>query len=141
MSQHLPQGQYSGYLSNGWSHHQTSFSQLQNMIRVGQAQQPLYARAAPPQPRVKQPKQGLKVRKQVLVEDDDDEEADIGDGMEENHYANVVTDELQALGLYKHPSPVSEAASLSSIRLPEVDYAVKLPGHVISSKILSISAA
>jgi hypothetical protein len=121
------------YLSNGIGQ-LPPYNHIQFLARLGQAQQPPYAR--PIQPRGAPPKkQSLRVgRGNAIIEDDDDDEADIGDGMEENHYANVLTEELQALGLYKHPSPVSEAASLGSVRLPDVDYALKLPGHVISSK-------
>ena len=47
-----------------------------------------------------------------------EENHDIGDGLEENCFALVSTSELEQQGLKKHPDKIAEAASLNSVSLP-----------------------
>lgn len=51
----------------------------------------------------------------------------IGDGLDDKLFDKVSTDELELLGLRPHPDPISEASSLSSVKLPECNYRLKLP--------------
>eukprot|EP00955_Chlamydomonas_euryale_P115228 366336-Chlamydomonas_euryale.AAC.19 len=49
---------------------------------------------------------------------EDDADGGFGDGLDDYAYADVSTAVLEALGLRKHPDPVAECASLSSIQAP-----------------------
>jgi hypothetical protein len=53
----------------------------------------------------------------------------------------VDTHELEELGLKRHPDEVAEAASLASVQVPEVHTRLKLPGHVLESKLLPAQAS
>eukprot|EP00878_Enallax_costatus_P023440 GHUV01024933.1.p1 GENE.GHUV01024933.1~~GHUV01024933.1.p1 ORF type:complete len:410 (+),score=80.43 GHUV01024933.1:835-2064(+) len=78
---------------------------------------------------------GLKAKKQVILEEEDEE---IGDDAEDyENFANVSTTALETFGLAPHPSPVCEAATLSSVPSPESDYSLKLPAHVLKSGAIS----
>lgn len=63
-----------------------------------------------------------------------DEEHDIGDGLEEKRFALVSTAELEQQGLKKHPDKIAEAASLNSVTLPAGKYKLGLPAFVIQGK-------
>eukprot|EP00775_Hariotina_reticulata_P014309 gene14309-36_t len=79
---------------------------------------------------------GLKSKKQVIVDDSDDE--GIGDDAQDYaNFANVSTSDLERYGLAPHPSPVCEAATLSSVPSPEVKYSVKIPANVLQSGAIS----
>lgn len=60
-----------------------------------------------------------------------DENNDIGDGLEENCFALVSTAELEQQGLKKHPDKIAEAASLNSVSLPAGKYKLGLPPFII----------
>lgn len=60
---------------------------------------------------------------------------EIGDDAEDyENFANVSTKALENYGLSPHPSTICEAATLSSVPSPEVDYTLKLPSHVLQSE-------
>jgi hypothetical protein len=60
---------------------------------------------------------------------------EIGDDAEGyENFATVSSNALEGYGLAPHPSPVCEAATLSSVPSPECDYTLKLPGHVLKSE-------
>lgn len=61
-------------------------------------------------------------------------EHDIGDGLEENYFALVSTEELEKQGLKAHPDKIAEAAALSSVSLPAGSYKLCLPAQVIQGK-------
>ena len=61
-------------------------------------------------------------------------EHDIGDGLEENYFALVSTEELEKQGLKAHPDKIAEAAALSSVSLPAGAYRMCLPAQVIQGK-------
>ena len=61
-------------------------------------------------------------------------EHDIGDGLEENYFALVSTEELEKQGLKAHPDKIAEAAALSSVSLPAGAYKMCLPAQVIQGK-------
>ena len=61
-------------------------------------------------------------------------EQDIGDGLEENYFALVSTEELEKQGLRAHPDKIAEAAALSSVSLPAGSYKMCLPAQVIQGK-------
>lgn len=63
-----------------------------------------------------------------------EDEHDIGDGLEENYFALVSTEELEKQGLKAHPDKIAEAAALSSVSLPAGSYKMCLPAHVIQGK-------
>lgn len=64
-------------------------------------------------------------------------EQEIGDDAEGyENFATVSSNALEGYGLAPHPSPVCEAATLSSVPSPECDYTLKLPGHVLKSECL-----
>lgn len=65
-----------------------------------------------------------------------EEEHDIGDGLEENYFALVSTEELEKQGLKAHPDKIAEAAALSSVSLPAGSYKLCLPAQVIQGKYL-----
>ena len=58
---------------------------------------------------------------------------DLGDGLEEENYTRVDTAELEKNGLIPHPDKIAEAAALSSVALPKIDYKLALPAHVLFS--------
>ena len=66
-----------------------------------------------------------------------DEEHDIGDGLEENCFALVSTEELEKQGLRPHPDKIAEAAALSSVSLPVGSYKMCLPAQVIQGKLMT----
>jgi hypothetical protein len=60
---------------------------------------------------------------------------EIGDDAEGyENFATVSSNALEGYGLAPHPSPVCEAATLSSVPSPDCDYTLKLPGHVLKSE-------
>lgn len=61
-------------------------------------------------------------------------EHDIGDGLEENYFALVSTEELEKQGLRAHPDKIAEAAALSSVSLPAGSYKMCLPAQVIQGE-------
>ena len=63
-----------------------------------------------------------------------DDEHDIGDGLEENCFALVSTEELEKQGLRAHPDKIAEAAALSSVSVPNCSYKMCLPAQVIQGK-------
>lgn len=63
-----------------------------------------------------------------------EEEHDIGDGLEENYFALVSTEELEKQGLRAHPDKIAEAAALSSVSLPAGSYKMCLPAQLIQGK-------
>lgn len=63
-----------------------------------------------------------------------EDEHDIGDGLEENYFALVSTEELEKQGLKAHPDKIAEAAALSSVSLPAGSYKMCLPAQVIQGK-------
>lgn len=63
-----------------------------------------------------------------------EENHDIGDGLEENCFALVSTAELEQQGLKKHPDKIAEAASLNSVSLPAGKYKLGLPAFIIQGK-------
>ena len=69
-----------------------------------------------------------------------EEEHDIGDGLEENCFALVSTEELEKQGLRPHPDKIAEAAALSSVSLPVGTYKMCLPAQVIQGKLQSFGA-
>ena len=64
-----------------------------------------------------------------------EEEHDIGDGLEENCFALVSTEELEKQGLRPHPDKIAEAAALGSVSLPVGSYKMCLPAQVIQGKL------
>ena len=69
-----------------------------------------------------------------------EEEHDIGDGLEENCFALVSTEELEKQGLRPHPDKIAEAAALSSVSLPVGSYKMCLPAQLIQGKLQSFGA-
>lgn len=69
-----------------------------------------------------------------------EEEHDIGDGLEENCFALVSTEELEKQGLRPHPDKIAEAAALSSVSLPVGSYKMCLPAQVIQGKLQIVGA-
>lgn len=63
-----------------------------------------------------------------------EDEHEIGDGLEENYFALVSTEELEKQGLKAHPDKIAEAAALSSVSLPAGSYKMCLPAQVIQGK-------
>ena len=63
-----------------------------------------------------------------------DDEHDIGDGLEENCFALVSTEELEKQGLRAHPDKIAEAAALSTVSVPSCSYKMCLPAQVIQGK-------
>lgn len=61
-------------------------------------------------------------------------EHDIGDGLEENYFALVSTEELEKQGLRAHPDKIAEAAALSSVSLPAGSYKMCLPAQLIQGE-------
>lgn len=87
-----------------------------------------------PKPAPAKPKsQAVKVDKQKIIEEDSEDE--VGDSLEDQHFATVCTDSLEALGLRQHPNRVAEAASLSSVPAPDRQYALRLPAHVMRGNV------
>ena len=63
-----------------------------------------------------------------------EDDHDIGDGLEENYFALVSTEELEKQGLKAHPDKIAEAAALSSVSLPAGSYKMCLPAQLIQGK-------
>ena len=63
-----------------------------------------------------------------------EEQNDIGDGLEENYFALVSTEEMEKQGLRAHPDKIAEAAALSSVSLPAGSYKMCLPVQVLQGK-------
>lgn len=63
-----------------------------------------------------------------------EDEHDIGDGLEENYFALVSTEELEKQGLRAHPDKIAEAAALSSVSLPAGSYKMCLPAQLIQGE-------
>jgi len=90
-------------------------------------------------------KQKAKARQQApatqpQVQPRQEEEHDIGDGLEENCFALVSTEELEKQGLRPHPDKIAEAAALSSVSLPVGSYKMCLPAQLIQGKLQSFGA-
>ena len=64
-----------------------------------------------------------------------DDEHDIGDGLEADCFALVSTEVLEKEGLRKHPDKIAEAAALSSVSLPAGTYRLCLPAQVIQGRL------
>lgn len=57
--------------------------------------------------------------------------------MDAEFFANVVTSDLESLGLKPHPDRVAEAASLSAVTPPmDKPYKLMLPPHVVKGRVL-----
>ncbi|KAG2496337.1 hypothetical protein HYH03_005567 [Edaphochlamys debaryana] len=69
----------------------------------------------------------------------EENEAALGDGMEDNCFSAFATDDLEAAGLRPHPDKIAETTALASVKLPSVNYKMSLPMSVLSSG--KISAA
>ncbi len=70
----------------------------------------------------------------ISVDDEEGADTGLGDGVEEQLFANVSTAELEAAGLRPHPDRISETSALASVGMPRVDYRMSLPVKVLQSK-------
>lgn len=70
----------------------------------------------------------------ISVDDEEGADTGLGDGVEEQLFANVSTAELEAAGLRPHPDRISETSALASVCVPRVDYRMSLPLKVLHSK-------
>ncbi len=70
----------------------------------------------------------------ISVDDEEGADTGLGDGVEEQLFANVSTAELEAAGLRPHPDRISETSALASVGMPHVDYRMSLPVKVLQSK-------
>ncbi|KAL0036320.1 hypothetical protein WJX77_002328 [Trebouxia sp. C0004] len=100
------------------------------------------ALSASAMPALHRSKQKAKARQQATAaqpqaQPTQEEGHDIGDGLEENCFALVSTEELEKQGLRPHPDKIAEAAALSSVSLPVGSYKMCLPAQVIQGKLQS----
>ncbi|KAK9863620.1 hypothetical protein WJX84_004264 [Apatococcus fuscideae] len=75
---------------------------------------------------------------QQYANEEDQDQNDLGDGLEEDNYTCVDTAELEKNGLIPHPDKIAEAAALSSVTLPKTDYKLALPAHVLFNGISAL---
>ncbi|GFR44081.1 hypothetical protein Agub_g5241, partial [Astrephomene gubernaculifera] len=61
----------------------------------------------------------------------------IGDGVEDNCFANFATDELEAAGLRPHPDKIAETSALASVPVPPVSYKTSFPAEIVTKGLIS----
>ncbi len=93
-----------------------------------------------PTPKARAKQQAAAAQTQAQANPRHEDDNDIGDGLEENCFSLVSTEELEKQGLRPHPDKIAEAAALSSVALPAGSYKMCLPAQVIQGNLQLITA-
>jgi hypothetical protein len=124
--------------------------QQQQPQQPSQPQQPLNRAQPQPQPSLQRPTPKQQLQTQMAIQKARDEaarraaaaeEADgLGDGVEDNCFANFATDDLEAAGLLPHPDKIAETTALASVSVPTVSYKMSLPSGILTSELSGLRA-